>query len=178
MSQAGIVSSSSGPVPPSVATSYVTNAGTAVPAANILNVLGDDSTANNDNGISTTGSGNTVTTVLSNRYTQTTSTVGAVNSVMTILTALAAGTYVFEMSIAAFAIAGGPSGDGYTIVGAIRSDGVTATLIPNQQKDSFEENVGANAVLGVSANTATVTVTGVAGITFDWKVTGTYMVVS
>ena len=43
-----------GPVPPSVATSYVTDNGTAIPAANILNVLGGA-------GTSTSGSGNTIT---------------------------------------------------------------------------------------------------------------------
>ena len=54
MSQAGLLNTSSSPVPPTVATSYVTNSGTAVPAANILNVLGT-------NAISTSGAGNTVT---------------------------------------------------------------------------------------------------------------------
>lgn len=54
MSQAGINNTSGGPSPPAVATSFVTDAGTAVPAVNILNVLGGV-------GISTVGAGNTVT---------------------------------------------------------------------------------------------------------------------
>ena len=41
-------------IPPDVATSYVTDVGTAIPALNILNVLGGT-------GIETEGSGNTVT---------------------------------------------------------------------------------------------------------------------
>lgn len=55
MSQSGIVSSKSAPSPPSVATSYVEDSGTAVPALNVLKVKGDS------NIISTSGSGNTIT---------------------------------------------------------------------------------------------------------------------
>lgn len=54
MSQSGIINTTSGPLPPSVATSYVTDSGIAIPAANILNVLGGP-------GVTTSGSGNTVT---------------------------------------------------------------------------------------------------------------------
>lgn len=54
MSQAGDISAISGPVPPTVATTYVTDDGNAVPVANILNVLGGD-------GATTSGSSNTIT---------------------------------------------------------------------------------------------------------------------
>jgi len=54
MSQAGKINDQFTPIPPTIATSYVTDAGTAVPAANILNVLGGTS-------IATSAVGNTIT---------------------------------------------------------------------------------------------------------------------
>lgn len=44
----------SGPIPPNIPTSFVTDSGTATPNANILNVMGG-------NGAQTSGSGNTIT---------------------------------------------------------------------------------------------------------------------
>lgn len=182
----------SGPVPPSVPTSFTTDVhdnttagpGNAVPAANILQLLGGETDQNNSNGIRTDANpnnGNIVLVELTNRFRQTTTTVGAVTSSVTILSALVAGTYTLDMSIAGFATAGGPAGNGYTIVGSVKSDGITASLcggILAQQKDSFEDVIGANAIMDVSGNTIIVTFTGFAGITFDWLVTGTYILVS
>lgn len=54
MSQGGILKITTGSLPPSVPTSFTTNSGVAVPAANNLNVVGGT-------GITTSGSGSTVT---------------------------------------------------------------------------------------------------------------------
>ncbi len=59
MSQAGALTDQGGGViPPEVATEYVTNNGIAVPALNVLNVLGDGT-------VTTAGSGNTITISIS-----------------------------------------------------------------------------------------------------------------
>jgi hypothetical protein len=177
MSQAGILNISGGGGGGSPIESLTGDSGGPVfPTANNINILGDDSTVNNNNGITVVGTPgtSTQTVTLTNRYSQTANTVGAVTATVTILSGLADGTYTLDMSVAAYATAGGPAGNGYTIVGAVRSTSGVATLITNQQKDSFEETIGANAVMGVSGNTITVTFTGVALFTFDWIVTGTY----
>lgn len=59
MSQVYKPLTSSGPIPPIIPTSFVTDSGTAVPAANILNVFGGT-------GAATSGSGNTITVTVKN----------------------------------------------------------------------------------------------------------------
>jgi hypothetical protein len=169
-----------GSLPPSVPTSFTTENGTAVPSANVLNIIGVETDANNPNGIETaggllaTGASNRVDLILTNRFRQTTTTVGTALSVVTILSSLAAGVYVFDIKGIAFATAGSSSA-AYTLVGAVKSDGVTATLMPNQATDSFEQVVTPSFVLGVSGNDAIVTVTGFAGYNFNWTVVGDYV---
>lgn len=64
MSQAGSVEQpGSGPVPPEVATEYDANTGSAVPIANVLEILGTTQAAGTSP-VHTTGSGNTITTIV------------------------------------------------------------------------------------------------------------------
>lgn len=58
MSQAGIISEAVAPLPPAVPTQFTTDNGTAVPAANNLNVFGG---ANGGVNATTTGTGSTIT---------------------------------------------------------------------------------------------------------------------
>lgn len=181
-----IQDTSSGPVPPTVATSYVTDSGTAVPALNILNVPGNTSTNNVANGIQTTGSGNTLTVQLTNRAVGSVVTTGAVTSTLiTLPLGATPGVYTFDITVSGFAKTGigSPLGCGFTIVGSVRTDGASATLIPTQVVDHFEEGALGNptevtAVLAVSGNNALVNVTGktdgAAGFVIDWQGTLLY----
>lgn len=184
MSQAGILNVAGGGGGGTPIQTVTGNSGGPVaPTANNIFLVGGSSTVNDPNGITVIGTPGTSTETftLTNRYTQSTTTVGATTATVTILSALTTGTYTLDMSVAAFATAGGPAGNGYTIVGAVKSVAGVASLVGGagaQQKDSFEDTVGANAVMGVSGNTITVTFTGVAAFNFDWTVTGTYVLVS
>lgn len=166
-------SSTSSPSPPDVPTEFVTDDGSATPAANILNIFAASSSANNVNNIVTTGSGDTVSIILTNQFGQSTTTSGAVSSSVTILSGLAEGTYVFDIKGLAYSSASNSS-NGYTLVGGVRSTGAAAVLLSGQARDNFEEAAGASVVLDVSGNDVIVTVTGAAGIDYDWLVAGEY----
>ena len=182
MSQAGIINTSSGPVPPAVPTSFVTDVNSpSIPIANLENIKGGTSTANNANGLQTDGSSgsNTLTIQLTNRVTGSITTVDASSSaIITLALGGTPGTYTFDISVAGFATAGlsAPLGAGYTIVGSVRTNGTTAFLIPTQTVDHFEEGAlsASSSLLAVSGNNALVNVTGVLGYTIDWQATLAY----
>lgn len=183
MSQIIKTLTSGGPIPPNIPTSFVTDVNSpAVPAANILDVFGGTTTANNSNGVRTDGSSgsNVLTVQLTNRATGSATTTGAASTnLITLALGATPGVYTFDITIAGFAKTGvgTPLGCGFTIVGAVRTDGAAATLIPTQVVDHFEEGAlgtpsQVTAVLAVSGNNAVVTVTGksdgAAGFVIDW----------
>ena len=173
MSQAAAISAS---ISPSVATTYTTDSGSAVPAANILNILGDDTTANDNDGIRTTGAGNTVTVQLTNRCQGTGSTVGAVTAdLVTLSLGATPGTYTLEARVAGFNAAT-PASAGYSLFATVRTTGAAAVLVGTPDKIVNEEAALAacDATVVVSGNTAIIRVTGTAGLTVSWNTAALY----
>lgn len=161
--------------------------GAVVPTTGNINVFSNSSTINTANGIQTFKNATSELDVrLTNRAVGTTSTNGAgTANLITLALGSTPGVYTFDITVAAFAKTGvgAPAGAGYTIVGSVRTDGTTATLIPTQVVDHFEETALQNpnepsAVLAVSGNNAVVSVTGkfdgVAGFVIDWQGTLNY----
>ena len=181
MSQAGIINTSTGPVPPAVATSYVTQNGTAVPAANILIVNGFDSTENNNNGIITkggvagTGTANEVDIVITNRIQSNATTSGSVTSPIITFTPTTLGTYAIECRIAAYNSTSS-LGAGYSVFGTARFDGVNSNLCGTPDKITNEEGAmsSANVTMTVSGANILINAVGYAAQTINWSAVALY----
>lgn len=177
MSQAGDLSAISGPVPPTVPTSFVTDSGTAIPAANILNDLGGFTSINDADGIRTIGSGNTVTTQLTNRLGGSGTTVGATTAdLVTFALGATPAVFFFSFETAVFNAAT-PAGAGYATYTTVITDGATATLIDDTDSIVHESPalITTIAEIVVSGNNAIFRVTGVAGLTINWVTVGSYV---
>jgi len=186
VSQAGIISTSSGPVPPAVPTSFVTQNGTAVPAANILIVNAFDSTENNDNGIISkggvvgTGTANEVDIVLTNRGTGSVTTSDAtLTTIATFSLGATPGVYFIDGDFIGFDITD-TAGAGYGFSSAFRTTGAAATEISTEFKDLFEEAAMAASDIFVAAsgNNIVFQVQGIAAKTINWSCLFTFRFVS
>lgn len=186
MSQAGIINTSSGPVPPTVATSYVTDNGTAVPAANILIVHGTDSTQNLDagliakGGVVGTGTSNEVDIVITNRVRGSVSTADATPTTLSSFSLGATpGVYNFDIQVVGYDVTD-TAGIGYFISGSVRTTGAAAVLVGTPDKIVNEEasTVACDANLIVTANTAVLQVIGIAAKAINWKCLSQYIFVS
>lgn len=178
---------SSGPVPPTVPTSFVTDNGTAVPAANILIVHGTDSSTNVQAGIQArggvigTGTSNEVDVVITNRVRGLVTTTNATPTTLTTF-ALGAtpGVYNFDIQIVGYDLTD-VEGIGYFISGSVRTTGAAASLVGTPDK-IINEVIGvttaADATLIVSGNNAIVQVTGIASKTINWNALSQYIFVS
>lgn len=183
----------SGPSPPAVPTSFTTDVrdntttgpGTAIPALNILQVLGRDTTQNNDNGIRTDAdpnNGNVLYVELTNRITGTGSTVGAVTAdIITFDLGASTAVYRFNFLVSGRDTAGASVGQGvgYTIDGSARTSGVAATVISTPDIDADEDTAIMGSLISfiASGNNVIVRATGVAGETISFNAVGTYVVV-
>lgn len=180
MSQAGIINTTTGPVPPAVATSYVTDVNSpAIPIANVLNVIGGETSANTVDGIRTDGSSgsNTLTIQLTNRLSGSVTTIDATPTALITFTAGVVPTiYNFEARVAAFDHTD-TAGGSYLIISGVRTTGAATSLLGVNDETVIEEaamNTSSIDII-ISGNTAIVEVTGIAGKTIDWSGTLTYV---
>lgn len=171
MSQVYLGTSSS----PSVPTTFVTDDGNAVPAANTLNVLGDDTTVYNANGITTEGSASTLTILLNNRLQGTGATVAAVtDDVITFDCGANPGVFLISAKVCGFDSVT-PSGCAFKIDIAVRTDGAATTLIDSDLYPQKEAATAAATVTAiVSGNNAIIRVLGVVGLNMNWSASGFY----
>lgn len=184
MSQAGELNTAAGPVPPTVATQYVTDINSpAIPAANTLNVPGNQVTFSNDHGVQTDGSSgsNTLTVQLTNRIFGTATTTDGVTQTQVFSFALgaSAGTYLFTINIIAYNRTSSLSA-GYVDFAVIRTTGAAGSLILNQPAVLIEEGAmsGTAVTPTISGNNFVLDVVGLAASTIDWKALVTYIVVT
>lgn len=186
MSQIAKLSTASGPTPPNVPTSFVTQNGTAVPASNVLIVNGVFSTENNSNGIISkggvagTGTANEVDIVLTNRLQGTSATTGATTTpIITFSLGTTPATFVIDANIAAFN-ASTPAGAGYSLFGTVRTNGTTAFLVGTPDKINNEDAamVPCASDITVSGNNVIISGTGATGLSIDWLAVATYVTVS
>lgn len=183
MSQAGIISTSSGPVPPSVATSYVTDINSpAIPAANVLDVFGGSVSTNNVNGVQTDGSSgsNILTIELTNRIQATVTTTNSnLTTIATFPLGATPGVFTMEGKYSGF-IPALNRGGSYFCDASARTDGATATEIGSDIDTIFEdtEMVTSDVFFTVSGNNVVIQVQGIAATTIHWRVLFDYTLVT
>lgn len=168
----------SGPVPPAVPTSFVTDDGTAIPAANVLDVLGVDSRENNVNGILTRANpnlSNNLEIVITNRIQGTVTTVGLVTTPIITFIPTIIGTYAIECRVAAYNTTS-LLGSAYSIFFGVRFDGVNSNLCGVADIIVNEEGAMSSAKTTVTVSGASVLINGVgyAAQTINWSAVGLY----
>jgi hypothetical protein len=178
------VSTTGGNLPPSVATSYVTDINSpSIPIANVEKVLGGSVTTNNVKGIQTDGSSgsNTITAELTNRITGSATTTDGSTPVIVYTFPLGAtpGVYQFTINVVGFDLTDN-IGAAFTSFRGVRTTGAAGVLINANTAAEGEEGAMtvAEVVNGISGNNLILTVTGLAGKTIHWQALTTYVFVS
>jgi hypothetical protein len=110
----------------------------------------------------------------------TVTTIGAVTGdVITIALGATPSTYTLEARVGLFESTT-PAGGGMWVLGVARTTGAAASIVASDAEDTFLEAALTMASVEwvVSANSAILRVTGVAGLTINWAATAEYVVAS
>ncbi len=172
----------SGPVPPSVATSYVTQDGTAIPLANVLIVNGFSSDEDDDDGIITkggvvgTGLQNELDVVITNRIQGSgTTTNNTLTTIATFDLGADPGVYYISGTIIGYDttnVAGGC----FPFEFAARTTGLSGIEIASEfVNEIYEDDFGYDTVqVEISGNNVVVQVQGDLATTIEWNTLSTY----
>ena len=173
MSQVYVGNGLGGVTPPTIPTSFVTDSGTVVPAANTVNINGGSSIVNTTAGIrviaNPTGSNNEVVQ-LTNIQNDSVTTADATPTLLSSFTMPAVpAVQNYEYKISAYNSTSS-LGAIYLVIAGARTTGAAAVSLNTADITTIEEGVmsGCLVVFGVSGNTVTITVTGLAASTINW----------
>lgn len=176
MSQAGDISATAGPVPPTVATSYTTDVndttivaadipapeGTSIPSGNVLRVSGDD-------GIKTVSTPNAATNNLTVRFVRgRTTTTGAQTANLITQSILSNTTMTIQIIISGFSETN--DGVGFYGTAVVKNVAGTASLINTVDliKNADTDLAGTTVTVTTSGGNLLVNVVGVAGENIQW----------
>ncbi len=169
---------SGGPIPPVIPTSFITDDGTAIPAANILNVNALDSIENNSNGILTRANpnlSNNLEVIITNRLQGVVTTTDATPTPIITFTPTVIGTYVIEARTSAYNTTSS-LGAGYSMFAGVRFDGVNSNLCGTPDKIVNEEGAMSSANCTITVSGANILINGVGYVaqTINWSAVGLY----
>lgn len=187
MSQIYKAITSSTPLPPAIPTSFVTQNGTAVPAANILIVNAIDSIENNDNGIIAkggvvgTGTSNKVDIALTNRtkVTSTTSDGAGQTKTVNIFTPAVSTGITFIVSVTGYDSANNEIAGG-EIIGLATTSSLGVVLIVGSNDTFDDASAGLAATdwnIVTDGTQIQIEFVGIAGRTINWSAIFTYDIV-
>lgn len=182
MSQAGILSDSTTALADVEKLTGDSGGAVTPDASKNINILGDDSTVNDTDGITVVGDpgNNKLTVTLTNRAVGTGSTSGAVTTdLITLDLGSTAGSYIFDIKVAGFESTT-PAGCGYTMFASARTTGAAATVISTPYQDIDEDLVLNSAKIEfiASGNNVIVRATGVVALDINWLAKLEYIFVS
>lgn len=183
MSQSGVLRVTTGVLPPSVPTSFVTDIGTVVPAANIVNINGGYTLTNNVNGLRVIANptlSNNELVQLTNRFqvSGTTSTIAPTTIYTQPLGAVPA-MYLFKWDMVILDTTSS-LGAAYSLLVPMRTNGTTAIATVRQEFYEAEEGalVGITVSSGPIGNSFFVSIAGINTDSLDFNLTGTYLVIT
>jgi hypothetical protein len=163
------------PIPPTVATSYLTNLGTAIPAANVLKVFGASTIGDNNNGISTFANpnlGNEIDIRLTNRIVVDAITSDSMGQTQTVIVYTPAfnSAAVFKVLVCGYSLFGADAVGGEQVGLYVNQNG-TPFIVGNN--DTLDEStpglIAADWNVIVSGTSLAVQFVGVAGKVITWQ---------